>query len=149
MTKPMAVYFTALAVCCAPAAALQSDNPIPPSGGAIKFAEQETVTELPHALDAGWEGERTCELLFENDEMRSVRCAFPPGVGHEKHYHPPHWGYIIEGGVMQITDADGTREQETPAGATWWSDGVSWHEALNIGETTTVFVIVEPKGARE
>ncbi len=104
---------------------------------------------LPQAIDAGWEGEKVCELLHENDDMRALRCAFPPGVGHERHTHAPHFGYILEGGLMQITDAGGAREQETPTGATWWSDGVEWHEALNIGETTTVYVIVEPKGAAE
>ena len=107
------------------------------------------ATALPEAIDAGWEGEKVCELLRENDDMRAMRCTFRPGVGHERHTHPPHFGYIIEGGLMQITDADGMREQETPAGASWWSDGVAWHEALNIGETTTVYIIVEPKGAAE
>lgn len=104
---------------------------------------------LPHAVDAGWKGEKVCEPLFENDELRAARCTFPPGVGHERHYHNAHWGYILEGGVMEITDKDGTREQKTPAGASWWSDGVEWHEALNIGETTTVYVIVEPKRSIE
>ena len=131
------------------AIAQQPDNPIPPSGGALKFVEPEAVNELPAAIEAGWEGEKVCELLFENAEMRAARCAFPPGIGHEKHYHPPHWGYIIKGGVMRITDEDGTREQETPAGGSWWSDGVDWHEAVNIGETETVYVIVEPKESRE
>jgi hypothetical protein len=37
------------------------------------------------------------------------------------------------------------REQETPAGATWKSDGIAWHEALNIGDTTAVYIIVEDK----
>lgn len=105
------------------------------------------ATALPSPLEAGWEGEKVCALLFENEEMRAVRCTFPPGVGHEKHFHPSHWGYIVEGGVMQIKDDTGTREQPTPAGASWWSDGVEWHEALNIGDTTTVYVIIEPKGA--
>ena len=121
------------------------ENPIPPSGGAIRFAEPEAEHALPHALDAGWQGEKVCEQLFENDRMRAMRCTFPPGVGHERHWHPPHWGYIVEGGVMEITDADGTREQETPAGSSWWSDGVEWHEVVNAGDTTTVYVIVEPK----
>lgn len=106
----------------------------------------QVVTALPNPLEAAWEGEKVCELLFENEEMRAARCTFPPRVGHERHFHPPHWGYIVEGGVMQITDKNGTREQPTPAGASWWSDGVEWHEALNIGDTTTVYVIIEPKG---
>ncbi len=100
---------------------------------------------LPDPLDAGWEGEKTCELLQENENMRAFRCTFPPGVGHERHYHAPHFGYIVEGGTMQITDASGTRVQPTPAGASWQSDGVEWHEALNVDETTTVYIIVEPK----
>jgi quercetin dioxygenase-like cupin family protein len=103
------------------------------------------VSPLPNPIEAGWKGESVCELLFENDQMRAARCTFPPGIGHERHYHPPHWGYIVEGGAMQITDATGTRELQTRTGATWWSDGVAWHEALNVGDATTVYVIVEPK----
>lgn len=104
---------------------------------------------LPDPLATGWEGEKVCELLQETDELRAMRCTFPPGIGHERHYHAPHVGYIVEGGTMRITDANGTREQETPAGASWASEGVDWHEALNIGETTTVYIIVEPKGRQE
>jgi quercetin dioxygenase-like cupin family protein len=110
---------------------------------AVAAAEE----RLPSPLEAGWKGEKVCELLFENEAMRAARCTFPPGVGHERHYHPPHWGYIVEGGTMRVTDKDGTREQPTPKGVSWWSDGVEWHEALNIGEATTVYVIVEPTAA--
>jgi len=104
-------------------------------------------SSLPSPLEAGWKGEKVCEALFENQYIRAAKCTFPPGVGHERHYHPPHFGYIVEGGIMQITDKDGTREQPTPSGATWWSDGIDWHETVNIGDTTTVYVIVEPKEA--
>ncbi|MEO1253199.1 MAG: hypothetical protein AAFW81_12740 [Pseudomonadota bacterium] len=116
------------------------DNPIPPSGGAIIMK-----AALPDPVEAGWKGEKTCEVLQENERVRALRCAFNPGEGHEKHFHAPHFGYILEGGVMEITDASGTREQETPAGTSWWLDGVDWHRALNVGETRTVYVIVEPK----
>ncbi len=102
---------------------------------------------LPDPLTAGWEGEKVCEVLQENDSLRALRCTFPPGAGHERHFHAPHFGYILEGGTMRIKDASGTREQETPAGASWTSDGVDWHEAVNIGDTTTVYIIVEPKTA--
>lgn len=115
----------------------------------ILFMQVASPYALPTPLEAGWKGAPVCELLFENDDMRTARCTFPPGVGHDRHYHPPHFGYIIEGGVMQITDKDGTREQPTPTGATWWSDGVEWHEALNIGETRTIYLIVEPKNGNE
>ncbi len=66
---------------------------------------------LPTALDAGWHGARVCEMLFDNAEMRAMRCTFPPGVGHERHFHPRHWGYIEQGGTMRITTASGTAER--------------------------------------
>ena len=123
---------------------------MPLGGGAIIYADPDKKdAPLPDPLEAGWQGEKVCEKLLENDRVRTLRCTFPPGVGHEKHFHPPHWGYILEGGKMQITDEKGMREQETPAGASWWSDGVFWHEAVNIGDTTTVYIIVEPKEARK
>lgn len=100
---------------------------------------------LPDPVEAGWRGKKTCTVLQETARFRALRCAFAPGEGHERHYHAPHFGYIVEGGVMRITDAGGTREQETPAGSSWSSDGVAWHEAVNVGATTTVYIIVEPK----
>jgi quercetin dioxygenase-like cupin family protein len=140
MMSRVAAYLTAFAVCCAAASAQQGENPIPSSGGAIIMKKS-----LPDPLEAGWEGEKVCELLQETDKVRALQCTFPPGVGHERHFHSAHFGYILEGGTMRIKDANGTREQETPAGASWTSDGVDWHEALNIGDTTTVYIIVEPK----
>lgn len=100
---------------------------------------------LPSAFDAKWHGKTVCEPLFENAAMRAARCTFPPGGGHERHFHPPHWGYIIAGGTMRTTDANGTRVRELKSGSTWWSDGIAWHEAVNVGTTTSVYIIVEPK----
>ena len=103
---------------------------------------------LPTAMDAGWKGEKVCERLFENDQIRVGRCTFPPGVGHERHFHPPHWGYIVQGSTMRTTNAQGVVVRELKAGSSWWSDGIEWHEVLNVGATTTgVYIIVEPKTA--
>lgn len=103
---------------------------------------------LPTAFEAGWKGEKVCEPLFENEKMRAARCTFPPGVGHERHFHPPHWGYIVEGTTMRITTAAGTTDRVLKSGTNWWSDGIAWHEAVNIGTTTGVYIIVEPKQAK-
>jgi hypothetical protein len=46
---------------------------------------------------------------------------------------------------MEITDASGTREVDLATGISFASDGVIWHEVLNIGDSTTVFLIIEPK----
>jgi len=103
------------------------------------------ITDLPHAFDAGWKGEQTCEVLFEDENTRVGRCVFPPGTGHEKHYHNPHFGYTLEGSTLRLADNTGEREVTTSAGATWTSTTITVHEAINIGDTTTSYLIVEPK----
>ncbi|MGD9982138.1 MAG: cupin domain-containing protein [Hyphomonadaceae bacterium] len=106
------------------------------------------LAPLPMALCAGWRGERTCELLSEDAQIRVLRCTFPPGVGHEMHYHPPHFGYVLEGeSTMRITTADGVQERPVRAGAAFSSDVEVRHEALNIGAETTRYLIVEKKYA--
>ncbi len=102
-----------------------------------------TDESLPDPLAAGWQGEPVCEKLHEDAQQRILRCTFPPGVGHEKHFHGPHFGYIIAGGKMRIRDESGEREVDLQANYSWTSDGVSWHEVLNVGETTSVYLIVE------
>lgn len=101
---------------------------------------------LPDPLAAGWKGEKVCMLKEETAEHRLLLCSFPPGVGHERHFHAPHFGYVLEGGRMRITEKTGVREVETTRGSSWRSDGVDWHEAVNIGDTTTSYLIFEPKG---
>lgn len=102
---------------------------------------------LPTAFKARWKGQEVCKLLHDNASVRVARCTFPPGIGHERHFHPPHWGYIVAGGTMRITNAQGTAERVVETGSSWWSDGIKWHEAVNVGTTTSVYIIVEPKPA--
>lgn len=84
-------------------------------------------------------------MLDDNGKVRTLRCTFPPGVGHERHFHAAHWGYIVAGATMKITNVNGTTVRELKPGASWWSDGIAWHEVLNVGQTTGVYLIVEPK----
>ncbi len=105
--------------------------------------------ELPDPLEAGWNEESVCKIIEENANIRALRCAFPPGVGHERHFHAAHFGFVLQGGKMQITDGTGTVERDIKSGASWTSDVVEWHEVLNIGDTTAVYLIVEPKGSSE
>lgn len=100
---------------------------------------------LPDPLAAGWRGASVCERLHEDRTQRVLRCTFPPGVGHERHYHDAHFGYAIAGGRMQISDAGGTREVELQTDSSFSSDGTDWHEVVNIGETTVTYLIVEPR----
>ena len=100
---------------------------------------------LPDPLAAGWQGRPVCEKLREDEEMRILRCNFPQGTGHERHHHPRHFGYALSGGRMRITDAKGTRDVELKAGSSFSSEGIPWHEVLNIGDTVVQYLIIEPK----
>ena len=109
------------------------------------FATYADDSDLPDPLEAGWKGAPVCERLHEDDDQRILRCTFPPGVGHERHFHPRHFGYAIGGGRVRITDANGTRELSLETGSSYSSDGVVWHEVENIGDSTIVYLIVEPR----
>jgi len=102
-------------------------------------------TPLPDPLVAGWNGEPVCEVLLENDSIRTLKCSFPPGVGHERHYHKAHFGYALSGSRFRITDSKGIREVDVPTGSNIYNKGIEWHEVLNIGDSTAVFLIIEPK----
>jgi quercetin dioxygenase-like cupin family protein len=102
-------------------------------------------TTLPDPLQAGWENKAVCKLVEENESIRVLKCTFKPGVGHEKHYHKPHFGYTLAGSTFRITDNSGTRKVSPATGSHFYSEGTKWHEVLNIGDSTAVFLIIEPK----
>ncbi len=101
--------------------------------------------QLPDPLKAGWNGESVCEVLVDNEHIRALRCTFPPGVGHEKHEHARHFGYTLKGSTFKITDDTGTREVNVPAGYDFYKNETTWHEVQNVGDSTAVFLIIEPK----
>lgn len=100
---------------------------------------------LPDPLEAGWNGQPVCVKLHEDSDHRILRCTFAPSIGHERHFHQRNFGYAVAGGRMQITDAEGTREVDLPTGSSFASDGVAWHEVVNVGDSTVVYLIIEPK----
>lgn len=114
---------------------------------ACASAQDPQLAQLPDPLEAGWKGEKVCEVVQDNEAVRVLRCTFPPGVGHEKHFHAPHVGYALKGGAARIWDEQGEREATTPDGYSWWTPERTVHENLNIGTETSVYLIIEPKSA--
>ena len=100
---------------------------------------------LPDPLEAGWNGEKVCVVLNENKQQRILKCTFKPGIGHEEHYHKPHFGYTVAGSKFQITDAKGTRTVQVKTGTTFKKEILSEHAVLNVGDSTAVFLIIEKK----
>lgn len=111
----------------------------------VLFISCNSNNTLPDPLQAGWNNESVCQVIEENETVRVLKCTFPPGVGHERHYHNPHFGYTIAGSTFRIKDTTGVREVEVLTGTDFYSQGSEWHEVLNIGDSTGVFLIVEPK----
>ena len=112
---------------------------------AAVFLALSGAAALPDPLAAGWRGKPVCEKLHEDAHQRVLRCTFAPGVGHERHFHPRHFGYALSAGRMRVTDAKGTREVDIATGSSFSSDGVAWHEALNVGATTVQYLMFEPR----
>jgi quercetin dioxygenase-like cupin family protein len=111
----------------------------------ILFYSCKPKIALPDPFEAGWKGEKVCEVLKDNAELRVLKCTFAPGIGHEKHYHNKHFGYTLVGSRFKIKDTTGIREVNVPTGYSFSNEGISWHEVLNIGDETAVFLIIEPK----
>ena len=44
---------------------------------------------------------------------------------------------------MLLISETGTRKATLATGSDYSSDGLEWHEAVNVGETTVTYLIVE------
>ena len=109
------------------------------------FSCVKSKPNLPDPLEAGWKGKSVCEIIEDNPNLRVLKCTFPTNIGHELHYHNPHFGYTLKGSRFRITDSTGTREVNVPTGYSFSKDQLSTHEVLNIGDSTAVFLIMEYK----
>jgi quercetin dioxygenase-like cupin family protein len=99
----------------------------------------------PDALAVEWQGQKPCERLHEDDQIRILRCTFAPGAMHVRHSHPAAFTYVLSGGKNQIVDAAGVRVVERETGANSVGSAVPWHETTNVGDTTLMFLVVEMK----
>lgn len=106
-------------------------------------AGAQTGEVYPDPVVAGWNGVQVCRVLQADERSRLIECVFPPGAGHERHFHPPHVGFVIEGGVMEMTTAAGVTQLELETNSSWMSPGVVWHEALNVSDNTIRYLMFE------
>src|SRR5579872_6727185 len=76
----------------------------------IPFAA--AAQEVPDALSVEWQGKKPCEKLHEDDQIRILRCTFPPGWQHVRHQHPANFVYTLSGGKLDVRSAAGTQQAE-------------------------------------
>jgi hypothetical protein len=104
-----------------------------------------TAEDLPDHLGIEWQGKKICEKLFEDAQIRILRCTIEAGVTEPRHSAIPEFGYVLSGGKGQVVDAKGMHEIEARGDEFWTSGSVPWHEYTNIGSTTQRFLLVEKK----
>jgi hypothetical protein len=100
---------------------------------------------VPDALSVEWQGQKPCEKLFEDAQIRIARCIFPSGTLHVRHSHPGYFTYALGGGKGQIQDEKGTRQIEVRADTYTNSTPIPWHELTNTGDTTLRYLVIERK----
>jgi len=89
-------------------------------------------------------------VLFENEHLRVVAYALPPGAKDNPHTHPPKFMYVLEGGRLQIApEGAAPFISEEEASHSVWAPARSLHTAENVGETTVRILLIEPKSAQE
>jgi quercetin dioxygenase-like cupin family protein len=101
--------------------------------------------DVPDALSVEWRGKKPCERLYEDAQIRVLRCSFAPGDKHLRHSHPALFAYVLSGGKMEVVDAKGTQQYEDNADEYFTGGAIPWHEATNVGSTTVRYLLVEKK----
>jgi hypothetical protein len=101
--------------------------------------------EAPDALSVEWQGKKVCEKLHEDEQIRILRCSFPPGVKNVRDRHPATFVYTLGGGKAEFTDASGTRRLDMANDAYLFNQPIPWHDITNAGDTTLRYVLVELK----
>src|SRR5215831_20148290 len=86
-----------------------------------------SAEDVPDALSVEWQGKKPCEKLHEDDQIRVLRCTFPPGAKHVRHQHPANFVYALSGGKFQIENASGIRDAELATDAYVLNKPVPWH----------------------
>jgi len=115
------------------------------TAGILDAVETAKADDVPDALSVEWQGKKPCEKLFDDAQVRVVRCTFPPGAVHVCHSHPGYLSYVVNGGQGQVQDEKGIRKIDVVSGALLDVPPTPWHEFANVGDTTIQFVVVEKK----
>jgi quercetin dioxygenase-like cupin family protein len=100
------------------------------------------------AIDAVRVSPDRYRVLLDNPEVRVVEYVLQPGQRDEWHTHPAKASYVVTGGILRITLADGTSVlTEERQGTAQWMNTLGRHYATNVGRTPVRIVLVEVKNA--
>lgn len=88
------------------------------------------------------------QVVLDNDEVQVVEATYPRDEATPPHtYLWPHVVYVIEGGTVQTTAANGSASTvELRPGQTFWRD-VQTLSTRNVGSTTVRMLEIAVKNA--
>ncbi|MDO8580400.1 MAG: cupin domain-containing protein [Candidatus Omnitrophota bacterium] len=85
------------------------------------------------------------KLVYQNERVRVMEVTFQPGQSIPEHSHPDHFVYVLEGGQLKITKAEGTvTDAQLNVGDVIWLNAET-HSAVNTGTSVVRLLVTELK----
>jgi beta-alanine degradation protein BauB len=102
-----------------------------------------------HAQDPVKAAPQAFKEILNNSEVRVLEYSSKPGQKEAMHSHPAILLYVLQGGKLKSTTADGTsKEIEYKTGDIQWREAIT-HTGENVGTTEMKSLLIEVKHAKK
>lgn len=99
------------------------------------------------AQDAAAVAPESHKKMLDNERVRVFEVTFKKGVSVAMHSHPDHVVYVLSGGTLEFTLADGSKHsKEAKSGQTFFIPAEA-HSLKNVGKSVVKLVSTELKEA--
>jgi quercetin dioxygenase-like cupin family protein len=134
----------------APSAPTAPSAPDPTAAATPSVAPTAASTAAPNAapaeaksLDPLDVGPTIYKKVFENDNARMLEVTFKVGDKIARHKHPDHLAYVVSGGKLKVTGADGKAQDfDLKPGMAMFLPAQE-HAAENVGTSELKLVVLE------
>lgn len=101
------------------------------------------------AQDVHMTASNVYKLVADSLGMRIFETVWTPGAKAAFHTHPDYAAYVVEGGTLDIIEADGKKTTVELVPGMALIAGTESHSAINTGKTTIKVVVVETTRPRK
>ncbi|TAK35950.1 MAG: cupin domain-containing protein [Saprospiraceae bacterium] len=103
---------------------------------------------IPDSMDVLKKASNVYHLLADSLGLRLYEITFKPGDVAAMHMHPDQAAYVVQGGTLDVTGADGTKTVFDLKPGMGFIFGPEAHSAVNPGKTTVKIAFVEVRRPR-
>ncbi len=103
---------------------------------------------IPDSMDVARNAANVYKLLADSLGIRIFEVAFEPGETAALHMHPDAAAYVVDGGTLEVTGADGKKQVFELKPGMGMVFGPETHSATNTGKTTIKAAFMEVKRPR-